>query len=170
MGHVLARNGLCQQAPGLGSGVSRCVRVTDLGRNASAIRYVEAIGGGPGADFAQGRAGLGAAVGAAPRNAPAMSDPPGEAIAQLCRVIGVQIDLVIERNDGVINLCEMKYCRDEYEIDAAYERQLQRRCEVFRRETGTKSALHTTMVTTYGLVQNIHAAGVQAEVTMEDLF
>ena len=83
---------------------------------------------------------------------------------------GVQIDLVIERNDGVINLCEMKYCRDEYEIDAAYERQLQRRCEVFRRETGTKSALHTTMVTTYGLVRNVFAAGVQAEITMDDLF
>ena len=83
---------------------------------------------------------------------------------------GVQIDLVIDRNDGVINLCEMKYCRDEYEIDAAYEKQLQRRVEVFRRETGTKSALHTTLVTTYGLVKNEHAAHVQSEVTMEDLF
>jgi len=83
---------------------------------------------------------------------------------------GVQIDLVIDRNDGVINLCEMKYCRDEYEIDAAYEKQLQRRVEVFRRETGTKSALHTTLVTTYGLVKNEHAAQVQSEVLMEDLF
>jgi len=83
---------------------------------------------------------------------------------------GVQIDLVIERNDGVINLCEMKYCRDEFEIDAAYGKQLQRRVEVFRRETGTKSALHTTLVTTYGLVRNEHAAAVQSEVTMEDLF
>ena len=79
---------------------------------------------------------------------------------------GVQIDLIIDRNDGVINLCEMKYCRDEFEIDAAYERQLQRRVEVFRRETGTKSALHTTFVTTYGLVHNVHASQVQSEVTM----
>ena len=83
---------------------------------------------------------------------------------------GVQIDLVIDRNDGVINLCEMKYCRDEYEIDSAYSRQLQRRVEVFRRETSTKSALHTTFVTTYGLVRNEHSAQVQSEVTMMDLF
>ena len=83
---------------------------------------------------------------------------------------GVQIDLVIDRNDGVINLCEIKYSRDEFEIDAAYERQLQRRIEVFRRETGTKSALHTTFITTYGLVKNKYAAQIQSVVTMEDLF
>jgi hypothetical protein len=83
---------------------------------------------------------------------------------------GVQIDLIIDRNDGVTNLCEMKYCRDEYEIDGAYEKQLRRRLEVFRRETGTKAALHTTLVTTYGLVRNGYAAQVQSEVTMEDLF
>ena len=83
---------------------------------------------------------------------------------------GVQIDLIIERNDGVINICEMKYSRDEYEIDSTYGKQLQRRIEVFRRETGTKSALHTTFVTTYGLVLNEYAAQVQSIVTMEDLF
>ena len=83
---------------------------------------------------------------------------------------GVQIDLVIDRNDRVINLCEMKYCRDEYEIDAAYGRQLQRRAEVFRNETGVKSALHTTLVTTYGLLRNEHAANIQSVVTMDDLF
>ena len=83
---------------------------------------------------------------------------------------GVQIDLIIDRNDGVINLCEIKYCNDEYEIDASYARQLQRRVEVFRRETGTKSALHTTFITTYGLVRNEHAAQVQSEIVMADLF
>ena len=83
---------------------------------------------------------------------------------------GVQIDLVIDRNDGVINLCEMKYCRDEFEIDSAYGKQLQRRAEVFRRETGTRSALHTTLVTTYGLIRNENSAQVQSLITMEDLF
>ena len=83
---------------------------------------------------------------------------------------GVQIDLVIDRNDGVINLCEIKYCRDEFEIDEAYGRQLQRRAEVFRRETNTKAALHTTLVTTYGLVKNEYSSIVQSVVTMEDLF
>ena len=85
-------------------------------------------------------------------------------------VPGAQIDLVIDRNDGVINLCEIKYCRDEYMIDAAYEKQLQKRTEMFRRETGTRSALHTTFITTYGLALNEHSAHVQSVVTMEDLF
>ena len=83
---------------------------------------------------------------------------------------GVQIDLIIDRNDGVINLCEIKYCKDEFEVDAAYAKQLQKRIEIFRRETGTKSALHTTFISTYGLICNEHSAQVQSEVTMVDLF
>jgi hypothetical protein len=83
---------------------------------------------------------------------------------------GVQIDLVINRNDGVINLCEMKYSNDEYVIDASYGKRLQRSAEVFRRETGTRAALHTTLVTTYGLAHNEHSANIQSVVTMEDLF
>jgi type IV secretory pathway TrbF-like protein len=82
----------------------------------------------------------------------------------------VQIDLAIERNDGVINICEMKYSRDEYEISKDYGRKLQRRVEVFRSETKTKLALHTTFVTTYGLVRNEQASNVQSVITMEDLF
>ena len=63
-----------------------------------------------------------------------------------------------------------KYIRGGNYIDAAYGKQLQRRAEVFRRETGTRSALHTTLVTTYGLIRNEHSAQVQSLVTMEDLF
>lgn len=90
--------------------------------------------------------------------------------AKAAGVPGTQIDLVIERNDGVINLCEVKYARDEYKIDEAYDKQLRKRTEAFRRETGTKAALHTTLITTYGLVRNEYAANVQSEITMEDLF
>ena len=82
----------------------------------------------------------------------------------------VQIDLVIERNDGVINLCEIKYSGDEYEMDMAYAKLLRRRAEVFRRETGARQALHTTFITTYGLERNEHSADIQSIVTMEDLF
>jgi hypothetical protein len=78
--------------------------------------------------------------------------------------------MVIDRNDGIINLCEIKYCVDEYEIDAAYAKHLMRRAEVFRRETGTKKALHTTFITTYGLVRNEHSAYIQSVITMDDFF
>jgi hypothetical protein len=83
---------------------------------------------------------------------------------------GVQIDLVIDRNDDTINLCEVKYGKDEFEIDAGYDKRLRRMAEVFRRETGVKSALHTTLITTYGLAKNKYTDTVQSVITMEDLF
>jgi len=83
---------------------------------------------------------------------------------------GAQIDLVLDRRDGVINLCELKYTAHPYALTRAERDALERRRSVFAAETGTRKALHTTMVTTYGLVPNAQAAGVTAEVTMDDLF
>jgi len=82
---------------------------------------------------------------------------------------GAQIDLVIDRGDGVINLCEMKYSNDEYEITKDYDKKLRAKREAFRKETRTKKALHITMITSYGLLQNAYAGNVQSQVTGEDL-
>jgi predicted AAA+ superfamily ATPase len=81
-----------------------------------------------------------------------------------------QIDLVIEREDGVINLCEAKYANGEYSITAEDDRDLRRKGEIFRAETKTKSALHLTMITTYGITRGMYADTLQSVVTMEDLF
>lgn len=81
-----------------------------------------------------------------------------------------QIDLVIVRQDRVINLCEMKYSTDEYAITKQYAEKLIRRRELFRRVTGTKYALHLTMVTTYGVKRNEHSSIIQNQVTMNNLF
>jgi hypothetical protein len=83
---------------------------------------------------------------------------------------GAQVDLVIDRNDGIINLCEMKFAGGEYAIDKKGEEGLRKKAEVFRRTTKTKKALHITMVTTYGLLRNSHSQVVQSEVTLADLF
>jgi hypothetical protein len=83
---------------------------------------------------------------------------------------GAQIDLVIERKDGVINLCEMKFSMQPYSITAGEDEALHRRREVFRNETGTKSALHQTMVTTYGVKVNAYKNNIQSEVILDDLF
>ena len=83
---------------------------------------------------------------------------------------GTQIDLVINREDNIINLCEMKFSASAYEIDKAYDARLRERKELFRRETETKKALHTTMVTTYGISRNAYYGEVQSEVTLDDLF
>jgi hypothetical protein len=83
---------------------------------------------------------------------------------------GAQIDLVIDRRDQVINLCEMKFSVSEFEIDKAYSDSLSRKARAFASETKTKKALHTTFVTTYGVKRNSHYSAVQSEVVMDDLF
>ncbi len=83
---------------------------------------------------------------------------------------GAQIDLVIDRRDRVINLCEAKFSINEYTIDKDYEIELRNKIDTFRKETSTKKALHLTMITTYGVKRNTHSGIVQSEVVLDDLF
>lgn len=83
---------------------------------------------------------------------------------------GAQIDLLIDRKDQVINLCEMKYSLSEYVIDAEYEQKLRNKKSVFINATNTRKAVHLTMVTTFGIKANAHSGIVQNEITLEDLF
>ena len=83
---------------------------------------------------------------------------------------GAQIDLLIDRKDGIINLCEMKYSKAEYLISANEEKQIRGKIAVFEAETRTKKAVHITMVTTYGIIPNSHSGIVQSEVTLDELF
>ena len=83
---------------------------------------------------------------------------------------GVQIDLLIDRNDGIVNLCEMKFCADEYAITSEDAMSMRRKKAVFKRETGTRKALHVTYVTTFGLKRNAYANDIQSEVMLSDLF
>ena len=80
------------------------------------------------------------------------------------------MDLLIDRKDGVINLCEMKFASTEYEIKDAEDRRIRARKELFKETTGTSKAVHLTYVTTYGLKRNKHSGIVQSEVTLDDLF
>ena len=83
---------------------------------------------------------------------------------------GAQIDLLIDRKDQVINLCEMKYSLSEYIIDAEYEQKLRNKKSAFIDATNTRKAVHLTMVTTFGIKTNVHSGIVQNEITLEDLF
>jgi AAA+ ATPase superfamily predicted ATPase len=83
---------------------------------------------------------------------------------------GAQIDLVIDRADDIINLCEIKFSHDEFTIDKAYDRNLRNKRSAFLAETKTRKAIHQTMVTTYGLKRNEYAGMIQSEVTADDLF
>ena len=83
---------------------------------------------------------------------------------------GGQIDLLIDRRDDVINICEIKYSSEQYVITKEYERHLIDRTALFRNLTHTKKSLVNTFITTYGLKKNIHSTAIQKEVTMDDLF
>jgi len=83
---------------------------------------------------------------------------------------GAQIDLLIVRKDGVINLCDMKYSQHPYSISMKYDQELQHKRMAFLSETGARHAIHITMVTTYGLSDKGYRAAIQSEVTLDDLF
>ena len=83
---------------------------------------------------------------------------------------GVQIDLLIDRADRVINVCEMKFSETPYAISKEYETKLREKMAIFRFETKTRKSLAMTMVTTYGVIQGIHSGIVQNEIVMDDLF
>ena len=83
---------------------------------------------------------------------------------------GAQIDLLIDRNDKVINLCEMKFSETEYTVSAKEEENLRHRRSAFAEVTKTRKAVHITLVTTYGLKHTAHAGIIQQVVTMDDLF
>lgn len=83
---------------------------------------------------------------------------------------GAQIDLVIDRADHCVNLCEMKFCRGEYVLTKSEREKIEHRMDSFISCTGTKSSIRVTMITCHGMQKNIHSSIVQNQVTLSDLF
>ena len=84
---------------------------------------------------------------------------------------GAQIDLLIDRKDGLVNLCEAKFTQKEYIITKDDIVNLRRKRSVFEYATKTKKLVVTTLITTYPAIRNKHfLEEIHSEVTMEDLF
>lgn len=84
---------------------------------------------------------------------------------------GAQIDLVIDRQDASMNLCEMKFSDAEFVIDKAYAAKLRNKRATFARVTKTRKTLFLTLVTTYGVRDNDHAQSLGINsITMDALF
>jgi len=81
-----------------------------------------------------------------------------------------QIDLVIERTDRQIHLCEMKFSQEPYNITKDYEQQLRDKMAVFRADTKTRKALIMTFITTFGLRPSTHTTIVRSQLTIDALF
>lgn len=84
---------------------------------------------------------------------------------------GAQIDLLIDRQDQCINVCEMKFSVNTFDITKGYAKELESKLNVFRENTKTRKTLFLTMVTTHGVNNSKTYAGlIQNEVTMDALF
>jgi uncharacterized protein len=81
---------------------------------------------------------------------------------------GSPIDLLIDRSDRTITICEMKFYTDEFTIDKACATELQRKLQVFREQTKTRKSLFLTFITTYGVKKNEYSDRlVHNNLTME---
>lgn len=81
-----------------------------------------------------------------------------------------QIDLAIDRRDNVINLCEMKFSLNKFNITKEYDEKLRNKIQCFKDQSKTKKSVFLTMVTTYGLAKNKYSGLVQNEIVLDQLF
>lgn len=87
-----------------------------------------------------------------------------------CSTPAAQIDLLIERADHLINLCEIKYSQSPYTITKEEELNIRTRMADFVEETGVRHGILPTLITTFGIRPNAHSAIAQVQLTMDDLF
>lgn len=83
---------------------------------------------------------------------------------------GAQIDMVIDRADRCVDLCEIKYSTRQYELTKDYADTLRQRRELFRSVTNTTKSLRLTFISTAGIKPNKYASTVQSSITLNHLF
>jgi uncharacterized protein len=84
---------------------------------------------------------------------------------------GAQIDLVIDRADQIIHICEAKFTKDNFALNREYTNRLKLKKSIFRQATNTKKAVFTTLITTYPALQNkYYLEEIDHEITMDKLF
>ena len=83
---------------------------------------------------------------------------------------GVQIDLIIKRNDNIVNLCEMKFASAEYSISKEEDLKLRKRINMLKETLLKRQSVHLTMITSYGINYGKYSGIVQKSLTIDDLF
>ena len=87
------------------------------------------------------------------------------------RNANAQIDVLIDRNDRAINICEMKFSINKFTIDKKYAENLRNKIGEFKAQTKTRKSVFLTLVTTYGITPNSYASQlVTNSITMDALF
>ena len=83
---------------------------------------------------------------------------------------GAQIDMIIDRSDNLINICEIKFASGEYSLTKNDMVSINNKVAAFINDNHVKNAVHVTMITTYGLEHNEYWGEIQSEVILDDLF
>ncbi len=83
---------------------------------------------------------------------------------------GAQVDLVIDRRDQIVNLCEMKFSIHPYVIDKKYDEELRNKISQFKSNTKTKKSVFITFISPYGLYPNKYTDLIQNDIKMDALF
>ncbi len=73
---------------------------------------------------------------------------------------GLQIDLLIDRQDNVISLCEIKFYKDTWTLSKKDAQELKRKAELFRKLTKTKKQIFTVLITTHGVQTNDYSLNI----------
>jgi len=82
-----------------------------------------------------------------------------------------QIDLLLDRKDQIINICEAKFSISEFVISKEYAMNLRKKIAIFTEATKTKKTVFLTILTTFGLKENENSLGlIQNTLTLENLF
>ena len=83
---------------------------------------------------------------------------------------GAQIDMVIDRADQIVNLCEMKFSTTEYAIEKSDDENLRHKAGRFRETQKRHKTVHIILVTPFGIKPNMYQYSEQNVVTAEALF
>ncbi len=83
---------------------------------------------------------------------------------------GTQIDLLIMRNDNVVNMCEIKFYSEAFTVTRDYYKKLLHRQELLKAELSPKMTVHNTLISSFGLNYNEYSGIFDSSVMLDDLF
>ena len=83
---------------------------------------------------------------------------------------GAQIDMLIDRKDGIIDICELKYSAGEYHLNSEEEERIANKCHRFIEDYPTTKAVHVALITTNKKPIENNSDFVQNILIMNDLF
>ncbi|MCR5018426.1 MAG: AAA family ATPase [Bacteroidales bacterium] len=83
---------------------------------------------------------------------------------------GAQIDLIIDRNDDIVDLCEIKYSREPYIVTSEYYDIVLNKTLRFKEDTKSTKSIHQILISANGVKRNAYSDEFQKIITLDSLF